>query len=266
MTPILEVNNVVKDFVRPLPLSGLLKMNFRDRPSTRALDGLSFSLNKGSVLGVLGPNGAGKTTLLKIIATLILPDKGTVAVNGLLPGRDDERIKAAVGLVASSETTFYWRLTGRQNLEFIAAMYGLNSRQTRARLDELFGLFGVDYQNRRYDSYSTGMKQKFAIMRSLIHDPELVLFDEPTKSLDYSSAQWLAGFIRDELVKKHGKTVVFTTHRMDEAAALADSFLILHHGRTLAFGKSEDLRGGSGSPGERLGHIYEEIMGRCTPC
>ncbi|MFH1339582.1 MAG: ABC transporter ATP-binding protein, partial [Candidatus Omnitrophota bacterium] len=196
----IEVEHVTKDFIPPLSFGKLLRLDFRHRQPVRALENLSFSLNKGEIIGVLGPNGAGKTTLLKIISTLILPDKGTVTVSGFQVGRNDNEIKSLIGLVAPGERSFYWRLSGRQNLEFFAAMYGLNKKEAKKKVEELFSVLKIDYkeQDRRFDSYSSGMKQKFALIRSLLNDPDVLLFDEPTKSLDYAAALEFRNFIKNE--------------------------------------------------------------------
>lgn len=266
MDPILEVNGVTKDFVPPFSLTGLISSGLRRPQATRALDDLSFSLDKGSTLGILGPNGAGKTTLLKILSTLILPDKGSVKINGLALGRHDEQIKGYIGLSASSERSFYWRLTGRQNLEFFAAMYGLDKIRASLRIDELFGLFGITYEDRRFDSYSTGMQQKFALMRALIHDPQILLLDEPTKSLDYTSSIELRNFIKDVLLKKCGKTVIFTTHHMDEAIDFSGLFMILNKGKLFAYGSLDELRAKASLPSGSLGEIFIRLTGGPAQC
>lgn len=266
MDPILEIKNVTKDFIPPFSFSEILKFGPKRANVTRAINDLSFTLHKGSVLGILGPNGAGKTTLLKIISTLILPDKGSVKVNGFYLNTDDERIKASIGLAASSERSFYWRLTGRQNMEFYAAMYGLDKAKTASRIEELLKLFGITYQDKRFDSYSTGMQQKFALMRALIHDPPILLLDEPTKSLDYTSSLELRNFIKEALVKKLGKTVIFTTHHMDEALDFGGIFMILNEGRLFAFGTMEELRARAALQRGSLGEIFIRLTGKGSPC
>jgi len=253
---ILEVEGLSKDFIPPLSFGELIKLDLKRGMPARALRDVSFSLEPGKILGVLGPNGAGKTTLLKIIATLILPDKGSVSINGYRLGNDDEKIKSIVGLVCPQERSFYWRLTGRQNLEFFAAMHGLTNVQ--ARLKELFDIFRINYQDKRFDRLSSGMKQKFALIRGLLHDPRLLLLDEPTKSLDYTAALDLRGFIKENMAKK-GKTVVFATHNMDEALDFCDLFMILNQGKLRAFGTLEELRGQTGRPGAALGEIFVRL-------
>jgi ABC-2 type transport system ATP-binding protein len=262
----LKVTSITKDFIAPISLRELAMLDFRRHCSTRALDDVSFSLSKGSILAVLGPNGAGKTTLLKVISTLILPDKGTVEVNNWRLGKDDEKIKSCVGLVASCERSFYWRLTGRQNLEFFAAMYGLSSKPLLMRIKELVELFKIDYLDKRFDSYSTGMQQKLGLMRSLLHDPQLLLLDEPTKSLDFTTARDLRNFIREHLIKKQKKTVIFTTHHMDEAMDFADQFMILDQGKIRASGGLEDLRAAVKDKSATLEQIFVRLTSRGSKC
>jgi ABC-2 type transport system ATP-binding protein len=236
MDTILRVEQITRDFYPPASFSQLLKLDFRKRLPIRALDSLSFAISKGTILGILGPNGAGKTTLLKIISTLICPDQGTVAVNNYRLGIDDAKIKSSLGLILEEERSFYWRLSGRQNLEFFACLYAMDKKSIRKRINDLLKLFKVDYADKRFDSYSTGMKKRFALMRGLIHNPQLLLLDEPSKSLDYASASDLRRFIREILVKKENKTVIFTTHQISEALDFTDLFMILDKGIMCAFG------------------------------
>lgn len=260
MESIITVSGLTKEFRPPLSLRSLLGFATKNI-AIKALDNLSFRLSRGKILGILGPNGAGKTTLLKIIATLILPDQGDVIVNGYHTGKDDEKLKSFVGLVLDEERSFYWRLTGRQNLDFFAALHGLNKKSARKRIDELLDLFKADYADKRFDSYSTGMKRRFALMRGIIHNPELILLDEPTKSLDYPSAVYLRNFIRDKLVKKEDKTVIFTSHHMDEAVEFADLFMILRKGTILGLGTLDELRKFVNNPAASLGEIFLRLVG-----
>ncbi|MFA5100337.1 MAG: ABC transporter ATP-binding protein [Candidatus Omnitrophota bacterium] len=255
----LEAIHITKDFLPSFSLKQWLLPSGKARERARALDDVSFLLPQGSILAVLGPNGAGKTTLLKILATLILPEQGAVTVNGCKLGHDDERIKKSIGLAGSGERSFYWRLTGRQNLEFFAAMYGLYGRDAVKRVDELAELFKIDYLGKRFDSYSTGMQQKCAILRALLHDPGILLLDEPTKSLDYTSARELRDFIKEHLVNDRKKSVIFTTHDMEEAKNFAGLFMILHQGKKIAFGTLEELKKLSDNPSASLGEIFVQI-------
>ena len=240
-TPAIEATGISKQFFAPLDLKKMARFDFSPAGPVAALRDVSFAAEEGKALGVLGLNGAGKTTLLKILATLIIPDTGSARVNGCLLGRDDERIKACVGLVALAERSFYWRLNGRQNLEFFAALYGLDKSRARHRIDELLDFFAVDYDRRPFYTYSAGMRQRFALARALLHDPGILLLDEPTKSLDYRSTASLRTLIKEELVGRQHKTVIFTTHQMEEARELGDSFLILEAGAVKATGGTEIL-------------------------
>ncbi len=256
MRDIVEVHNICKYFLPALTFSNLLKFDFLRTPRILALDNISFSLPAGRILGVLGTNGAGKTTLLKLLSTLLLPDKGTAFVNNCLTGRDDMKIKSAIGLSASSERSFYWRLTGRQNLEFFGALLGLDTRKVAARIRKLFDLFEVNYGDRRFDSYSRGMQQKFSLMRAMLHETMLLLLDEPTQHLDYRASLQLRHFIKERLVHTQKNTVIFATHRLDEAVDFADLFLILHIGKLCAFGTQETLRKKVGLPEASLSEIF----------
>ena len=229
----LEVSGVIKDFTPPFSLGRIARLDFGRGPAVRALDGVSFSLAKGSILAVLGPNGAGKTTLLKVLSTLIIPDAGTVVMDSLRLGKDDDRIRSATGFSSLQERGFYWRLTGRQNLKFFSALYGMESCAASKRIDEIAGLFKFLDLDKRFDSYSAGMKQAISLMRALIHDPALLLLDEPTKSLDYETARGFMRFVRDELVLRSGKTIIFTTHRPDEASEFADEIMMLKNGKAV---------------------------------
>jgi ABC-2 type transport system ATP-binding protein len=256
MGPILEVKNLGKDFYPPLTFSRWSRRPLKQGLPVRALKEVSFCLSKGQVLGILGPNGAGKTTLLKILSTLILPDKGTACLDGWSLGKDDEKIKSCVGLALDEERSFYWRLTGRQNLEFFAALHGLDKTILKNRIEELLDLFKVDYADKRFDTYSTGMKRNFALIRALLHDPDLLYLDEPMKSLDYISSLALRNLIKEDLVRSKGKTVLFTTHVMEEAGDLADRFMILDQGRLCGWGSLEELREKTGKSGASLSEIF----------
>jgi ABC-2 type transport system ATP-binding protein len=254
----LEIKNLTKVFIPPLSLGDLARFHFK-RTSLTALRNISFSLEKGRILGILGPNGSGKTTLLKIIATLILPDEGTVAVGGYRLGEDDKKIKALIGLVTSEERSFYWRLSGLQNLEFFATLYGLSREQITLRIKQHLDLFGITYENKRFDAYSSGMKRKFAIIRALLHKPEIVLFDEPTRSLDYKSFCELQSIIKD--IAKREKTVIFATHNLKEAQDLCNIFMILDKGILKGIGTLDELRKEVEDGSASLSEIYLKLTG-----
>lgn len=261
---ILELKNINKAFSPEPSLKDLLSLGSRAKASTTALRDVSFGLPQGKILAVLGPNGAGKTTLLKIICGLILADSGTISVDGFKAGADDIQIKKTIGLGLDEERSFYWRLSGRQNLEFFCALYGLRGYSLNKRVSELLELFEITYADKRFDSYSTGMKRRFALARGLIHNPKIIILDEPTKSLDYPSAFHLRTFIREKLVNTEGKTVVFTTHHMDEAAGFADLYMILSSGRIIAYGELNHLREMIGRPDAGLGEVFLRLTQKNT--
>jgi len=236
---LIQLKNVSKTFLPPLSYRELIRLRSRGRPPIQALDNICFSLPENSVLGLLGPNGAGKTTLIKMLATLILPDKGYISINNMLTGKDDEAIKACIGLASSDERSFYWRLNGRQNLEFFGKLHNMSQKEVNLRMEELCHIFKVAYLKQRFDSYSTGMKRKFSLMRALLHKPAVLLLDEPTKSLDYSSSKEMRHLIQDEARK--GKTIILATHNIEEARQLCNYLLILAGGKVKAFGEINEL-------------------------
>ena len=213
------------------------------RKGAKALNNVNLQIRHGEIVALLGPNGAGKTTLLKILSTLVLPTSGTAYVKGYEIVRCEDDVKKSIGLVTGEERSFYWRLTGRQNLEFFAVLYNLKKNQINERLDYLFNLFEIENPDKRFYEYSAGIKQRFGLIRCLLHEPDVILMDEPTKSLDPFSAKSLREFIKETIVKKTGKTVLFTTHRLEEIKDFCDSAALMSQGEIIACGKlsEEDI-------------------------
>ena len=253
----LEAKNLSKIFYPPLSFSDLIKLNFRGKKPIQAIDDLSFSLSSGKILGVLGPNGAGKTTLLKIISTLILPDKGQVKITGYDSRGNEEKIKSIIALCTSEERNLYWRLSGRQNLELFANLYGINKKDFTFKIERLLKEFNVTYADRRFDSYSSGMKRKISLIKSLLHEPQILLLDEPTKSLDYNSAFDLRDLIK-RLADKQ-RTIILATHNMQEAQEICDIFMVLHKGKIFGLGTIEQLKKMANSSAADLAKIYLEL-------
>ncbi len=221
MTPSVEIRGLRKEF-----RSGR-------RPPIVAIHDLDFTLARGEIVAVMGPNGAGKTTLLKILATLITPTEGHVEIEGIPLDRGLE-IRRLVGLLTSDERSFYWRLTGRQNLEFFAALHGLGGRDAAVRIEGLAGVLGMtDYLARRFSEYSSGMKQSLALARSLLHNPSLLLLDEPTRSLDEASTRRLFEHLR-AVGRSEGRSVLVVTHHTEEAKSLCDRVVRLEKGAVVA--------------------------------
>lgn len=211
-----------------------------------ALDGVDLTVAPGELFVLLGPNGAGKTTLIKILTTLLLPTGGEAWVNGREVRRDPMRIKEMVGYCIGSERSFYWRLTGMQNLQFFAALNNLSSR-ARDRVEEVLRTVGLEeVAHQMFATYSAGMRQLLGIARALLTSPSVLFVDEPTKSLDPVAATRVQRLIRKKLVDEEGKTVFCATHNLREASYLADSVGIISRGRMKVCGGFEEvLRGGS---------------------
>ncbi len=231
----ITIENVSKTFVTGRRLRHLFSPNASKRLARiTALDDVSLAIGQGECFGLVGPNGAGKTTLLKILATLILPDGGTVKVNGYDLKRD-RQIKGSIGLVTGDERSFYWRITARQNLEFFASLHQLPAATSQSRINELCHYLEVDNLDRPFQEYSTGLKQRVALARALLHDPPILLLDEPTRSLDRKSAEQFRLFIQ-QLVKRERKTVVYATHNTQEVSLLFDRVGLLRQGQLVQTG------------------------------
>lgn len=227
---------------------------FFGRSATLALDGVDLEVPAGEVFALLGPNGAGKTTLIKILCSLILPDGGEASVHGLDVVKNPAEVRSLLSLVVGEERSFYWRLTGRQNLEFFAMLYNLPRKTARQRIEEAASILGLEDLEKRYQEYSTGMKQRLALARSLLHDAKLIFMDEPTRSLDPNASAKLREFIRG--LKR---TVFFTTHQIQEAQSLADRIAILDKGKIKACGTLKELQCRFGLPDVSLEKIFQKV-------
>ena len=215
---------------------------FRDRKGgdIRAVHGITFRCQPGQIYGLLGANGAGKTTALRLLATILQPTDGTARVAGFDIREQPEKVRASVGFL-STATALYGRLTPRETVEYFGRLNGLNGDKLRRRTEELFALLEInEFADRRCDKLSTGMKQKVSIARTLVHDPPVMIFDEPTLGLDVMAARTIVGFIRD--CRSRGKTVIFSSHVMSEVQKLCDYIGIIHQGRLLAGGSLAELR------------------------
>ena len=189
-----------------------------------------------------------------------MPDEGEVKINSYSLQSHEELAKSQTGLVTGEERSFYWRLTGRQNLEFFASFYDIPSRPAKRRVGELAELLNItEHLDNRFQEYSTGTKQAMAIVRSLLNDPSVLLFDEPTKSLDPNMAQNLRTFIKDELVAKERKTVFFSTHQIPEAQSISNRIAIMNEGQIKACGTLEELMRISSSSGDSLYKLFAEL-------
>ena len=226
------------------------------------IDGVNLSINKGELFCLVGANGAGKTTLIKILCNLILPTSGEIFINGCNILHDSEKARESIGLVTGDERSFYWRLTGRQNMEFFAALYNLPSSAGRTKIKELFNLLDINEPDKTFQEYPSGIKQRLSIARALLNDPNILFMDELTKSLDPISAKDLRKFIKDTLVKKQHKTVFFSTHQLYEAEELADRIAFMSKGRIVKVGKFNELKKILNMQDATIDQIYDYFINK----
>ncbi len=212
----------------------------RKRGEIRAVNGVSLTCRPGEIYGLLGANGAGKTTTLRLLATLLQPTAGGATVAGFDIVTQPAQVRARVGFLATS-TALYGRLTARETIAYFGRLNGLSTAAVAARTRELADELEMhEFLDRRVEHFSTGMKQKTSIARTLVHDPPVLVFDEPTVGLDVMAARAIARFVR--ACRARGKTVIYSTHVMSEAAKLCDAIGIIDHGRLVAGGTLAELR------------------------
>lgn len=211
----LELNNVSKKF-----------------KSSTVVDNLSFTVSKGEIIGLLGENGAGKTTTLRMISTMLKITKGEISINGINVKSNAEKVRKEIGILFGGDVGLYDRLTGRENIRYFANLYGMNKKETDIRIDELAKNFGMtEYIDKPVGKYSRGMKQKISISRSIVHNPSVMLFDEPTTGLDVSAARIIQDFILQ--CKEENKIILFSSHSMKEVEKLCDRVVIINKGNLI---------------------------------
>ena len=240
MTYAIEIEGLGKKFVASQGYRDLLPG--RRGRSVEALKDINLQVPQGEVFGLLGTNGAGKTTLLKILGTLILPTSGHASVLGEDVVQEPEFVKDVLTYVVSEDRSFYWRLTGRQNLQYFAALNNIPGDRAKTQINELLSLLQLEEASeRRVMYYSTGMRQKLALARGMLTDPDILLLDEPARSIDPIMAGFLWEFMRRELVDRLGKTILLATHNLDEAQRVCDRVAVLNQGEVQASGSVEEL-------------------------
>jgi sodium transport system ATP-binding protein len=216
-----------------------LAKSFGRHREVKAVDGVSFVAPDGQITGLLGPNGAGKTTLLRMLATLVIPDAGGATIDGLDVARDRYAVRRRIG-VLSDARGLYLRLTARENIRYYGALHGLAAPSLARRVDALVDMLGIEgIADRPAQGYSQGERMKVAIARALVHDPAVILLDEPTNGLDIMSTRALRELLRT--LQAAGKCLLFSSHVMQEVAALCDRIVILGHGRVVATGTAPEL-------------------------
>ena len=239
---VISIDCISKTF--PIPLTRL-KQFFRRpvKPPVQALTEVSFDVHAGEIFGLIGRNGAGKTTLTKIIATLVQPTSGTLTVNGHDSVREDQKVRAQVGLATAEERSFYWRLTVEQNLMFFARLYGLSDATARRRIIELVNQFELkELVTRRFGELSTGNKQRMAFARAMLSRPPILLLDEPTRSLDPLAAARMRELIQTLSGGDPPVTILLTSHNLTEVEELCARIAIISRGRIRALDTPKRLR------------------------
>lgn len=238
----IEVSQLAKQF----KLARNHKLSDAEKADPRLHEGyfqsvvdVSFACNSGEVLGLLGPNGAGKTTTLRMLSTALKPNSGQILINGVDVVKNPLLARQKIGFL-SGTTGLYGRLTARENVEYFGKLHGMRPEVLKKRVDELFELLGIDaFATRKAEDLSTGMKQKTSIARAVIHEPEVVVLDEPTTGLDIMATQTVMAFIKS--LKDKGTPVIFSTHHLDEVSLLCDQVCIIDAGQTCFFGGVDEL-------------------------
>ena len=241
-----ETRALTKIYSPPAGLRRALMSSPLRAPIT-AVNSVDLQVEKGEIFGVLGPNGAGKTTLFKMLTTLLVPTSGDAIVAGHSVLNDEIGVRRSIGLVTGEERSFQWRMTGRQNMTFFAALAGVKGSDVEGRVDAVLSLMRLsDAADNMFYSYSSGMKQKMSIARALLGEPAVLFLDEPTKNVDAVTAADLKRFIRSDLSGSSGRTVIMATHRMEEAEELCDRIAILRQGSIVFCGTVAELRSSVG--------------------
>jgi len=229
-----------------IQVEGLTKIfNDKKRGKIVAVNNLEFNCRKGQIFGLLGPNGAGKTTTLRILATMMIPTKGKVMVNGSDVVKEANKVRRQIGFL-SSETGLYDRFTPRETIKFFGRINGMEDKIIGKRMTEIFhNLDMEDFQDIRVHKLSTGMKQKLSIARCIIHDPPILILDEPTVGLDILTARIVTEYVKS--FREQGKCIIYSTHIMREAERLCDVIAIIHKGNLITQGTIEELKKNSSS-------------------
>ncbi len=234
----LEVDRLTVVYQKPPGLLGLIVKTAATEPQ-RALSDVSLNVKRGEVLGIVGPNGAGKSTLLKAIASLVVPTSGEVRFDGEPIDPSSFKQRRSFGLSLPDDRSFYWRLTGRQNLEYFAALVGLDGALVSSRVDEVMRERNLAHRDKAVFGYSSGMLAQLGLGRALLHDPPLLILDEPTRSLDPLAAEEFCALIRAQAAQ--GKAVVLATHRLEDVLAACNRVVALVDSRAVWSGATSDI-------------------------
>lgn len=252
MEPVIEVRELRRDYVTS---KGLLR---RKTQTVRAVDGVSFTVERGEIFGLLGQNGAGKTTTIKMLITLLAPTSGVCRVLGCDTFGQEKQIRPRINFIFGGEMGVYRRLSARDNLKYFGNLYGVPPRLRDERIKEILRLVDLEEAaDRLAETYSKGMLQRLQIARGLINDPEIVFMDEPTVGLDPLGARMLRDIIRR--LRDAGKTVLLTTHYLPEAEELCDRMVILNRGKIAASGTPAQIRGAEATLEDAYLRLIREV-------
>lgn len=229
----------------------------KKRGAIRAVDDASIECQPGKIFGLLGLNGAGKTTLMRLLSTVLKPTSGTAKLNGFDILTEPEKVRANIGFL-SSDTALYPRLTAQETVTYFARLNGLDEDFIHKRTDELFRFFDMEsFRDRRVDKLSSGMKQKVSLARTIIHNPKVLILDEPTLGLDVITSRNIIRFIRQ--AREENKCILFSSHIMYEAEKLCDEIAVIHQGKILAVGTLAKLQDAVGL--KNLDEIFVRLVG-----
>jgi ABC-2 type transport system ATP-binding protein len=240
-SPGVSIRDLTKSFATRRNLHDVLRHPLSRSRST-ILHGINLDIAGGEMFGILGLNGAGKTTLLKLLATLILPDAGTASVGGCDILEDPRVVRAILAMVTADERSLNWRLSARENVRLYAGLNRMGPREGATRTDEVLASVGLEHTaDKLVGAFSSGMRQRLLLARALLARPRVLLLDEPTRSLDPVAAHEFRRLLRDDLVERHGVTVILATHNPEEAFNYCDRVVVLHQGTIAALGSARAL-------------------------
>lgn len=239
--PVIEIEGLSKRYATRRRLREYL-LRPRGREWVAAVRDVSFEVGEGEIVGLLGANGAGKTTLLKMLSTLVVPDAGRARVAGLDVCTDAPQVRRIVASVPADERSLEWRLSARENLRFFGTLLGLRADRLAREVTHSLAAVGLEGTgDAMVGTFSSGQRQRLLIARALLASPRVLLLDEPTRSLDPIAALTFRRFIREELVGQQRRTILIATHNPDEALELCDRLVVMHQGRLLAFGTTDEI-------------------------
>ncbi|MGH9775238.1 MAG: ABC transporter ATP-binding protein [Candidatus Acidiferrales bacterium] len=233
-------------------------------PTQRALDGVSFEIERGEIVALIGGNGAGKSTLLRILATLLIPTGGEAWVKGFQIERDAVRVREKIGYHAGGDEGFYSRLTARENLRLFATMNNMESAASHPEIARVAKFLGLEEAlDRQVRTLSTGIVHRLGLARALLHGPDVLLLDEPTRSLDPLAANEFRQFLKERVVRAQGVTLFFASHILSEVEQIADRVILLEHGSLLSFDTPRMICEKAGA--ETLVQALEILIRRSAP-